>query len=300
MTTKPKVEMLNVGAGESFRFLQWNANDVTDVEALGPDGKAYRYKGAGDTWHCHPGLELVLITQGTGTRLVGDDISMFKAPDLILLGANLPHYWHTEHPLSGYALQFDFGPEHAFWKFRETRNLASLWQNAQQGIRYTGRVVNDVTECIQSMTTCGCVGRLGRLLMILERLHLVPKSQLSLLSQKTFPPSLERSAYRGIQKAITVLLQSYQEDLTLDDVLQVSSMSKATLRQFKRHTGKTFTQFLCEVRMDAAKRQLIETDVSIGEVAFASGFNSLSHFNHEFVNIHGESPSAFRRRMKRV
>jgi AraC-like DNA-binding protein len=76
-------------------------------------------------------------------------------------------------------------------------------------------------------------------------------------------------------------------------------MSKATFeRQFKSHTGKTFTRFLVEVRIDSARRQLLETDRPIGEIAFASGFNNLSHFNHQFALVHGESPGAFRRKMK--
>jgi len=53
LDTKPKVEALRVGQGESFRFLRWNAEDVTDVDAISPDDKTYRFKGSGDTWHCH-------------------------------------------------------------------------------------------------------------------------------------------------------------------------------------------------------------------------------------------------------
>ncbi|MBN2295851.1 MAG: AraC family transcriptional regulator [Pirellulales bacterium] len=64
------------------------------------------------------------------------------------------------------------------------------------------------------------------------------------------------------------------------------------------HFRRTFTRFLTEVRMDAVKRQLIETDLPIGEIAFSSGFSSLSHFNHKFVDIHGESPSKFRRKVQ--
>ena len=60
-------------------------------------------------------------------------------------------------------------------------------------------------------------------------------------------------------------------------------MSKATFeRHFKKLTGKSFTRFLTEVRLNYAGRQLIETDLSISEIAFASGYNNLSHFNHQF------------------
>ena len=76
-------------------------------------------------------------------------------------------------------------------------------------------------------------------------------------------------------------------------------MSKATFeRHFKSHTGKTLTRFLIEVRIDSARRSLIETNLPIGEIAFASGFNNLSHFNHQFALIQRETPGAFRKRIK--
>lgn len=89
------------------------------------------------------------------------------------------------------------------------------------------------------------------------------------------------------------------EKLTLDDILKEACMSKATFeRQFKKHTGKTMTRFLTEIRLDTVCRQLIETDLSISEIVFTAGFKSLSCFARQFREIHGETPSSFRSRMK--
>jgi AraC-like DNA-binding protein len=296
---KPKVEPLRLLPDESFRLLRWNELDITEVEAIGADGKSYPFKGAGDVWHCHPGMELVLITRGAGTRFVGDSITEFRVPDLVLLGSNLPHCWRTQRPLSGYAVQFGLGPEHAFWTLPETNDLSDLWRSAQKGIQLTGPLAQDAAELIQSMPEHWGVGRLARLLLVLEKFQHATRESWSLLSQKNFPPAQDESTYRGVQKAVQMILHSFHEELTLADLVQAAGMSKATFeRQFKNHTGKTFTRFLAEVRIDSARRQLLETDGAIGEIAFASGFNNLSHFNHQFALVHGESPGAFRRKMK--
>ena len=119
---KLQAEKIQLLPGESFRLLQWKDN-IHDVEIVAGDGTRHPLKGSGDQWHYHSHMELTLFCQGEGTLFIGDAITHFRAPDLVLIGPDLPHYWHIETRSSGYALQFDFESEHPFWSFPETRQL---------------------------------------------------------------------------------------------------------------------------------------------------------------------------------
>src|SRR5690606_38468614 len=44
-------------------------------------------------WHHHPELELVLVSQSSGTRFIGDSIEKFAPGDMVLIGKDLPHMW---------------------------------------------------------------------------------------------------------------------------------------------------------------------------------------------------------------
>ena len=80
------------------------------------------------------------------------------------------------------------------------------------------------------------------------------------------------------------------------EVASVASMTEASFcRYFKSRTLKTFTCFLNEVRIAYACKLLQETDRSIAEIAFASGYNQLTHFNRQFKRIVGYSPKGYRR-----
>jgi AraC-like DNA-binding protein len=69
---------------------------------------------------------------------------------------------------------------------------------------------------------------------------------------------------------------------------------------FKRVTGRTLTEFITEVRIGHARRLLIETNDSIAQIAFASGFESLSNFYRCFQELTGVSPKTFRRQYQTV
>lgn len=295
---KLRAEEIQLLAGESFRLLRWNDN-VCDVETIAIDGTSHPFKGAGNEWHHHSQMELTLVNRGSGTRFVGDDITHFKAADLVLIGPNLPHYWHGLHNSSGYAIQFNFEPEHPFWQIPETRVLESLWKDAQRGIHFSKGTVAEITRMILAMPKCGGLGRFALFMQILETLSKTPQKYRKVISSKTFAPPAHQATYRGIQKAINLVFHKFHEELYFADVLRETGMSKATFeRQFKKHTGKNFTRFVTEVRLNFASRKLIESGQTIGEIAFESGFNNLSHFNHKFIELHKQSPRDFRRKMQ--
>src|SRR5438045_9134084 len=47
-------------------------------------------------WHYHPEVELIHFKKGEGTQFIGDNIKRFKAGDVVLVGAHLPHYWRFD------------------------------------------------------------------------------------------------------------------------------------------------------------------------------------------------------------
>ena len=293
-----KAERIQLLPGESFRLLHWR-NNIHEVEAVAADGSRRPFIGSGHEWHYHSKMELTLVVQGSGTRFIGDSITHFKAPDLLLIGPNLPHYWHMRHHSSGYAIQFDFEPEHPFWQMPETGGLRELWTDARRGIHLTGPVVSAVAELIRSALSCGGIGRLVRFMQILEALSKTAPRNRKLISSATFGPPVRQATYRSLQKAIYLVFHNFQENLSFADVLRETRMSKATFeRHFKKHTGKTFTRFVTEVRLNFASRQLIETDLSVSEIALASGYNNISHFNHQFSALHHLSPRAFRSKLR--
>jgi AraC family transcriptional regulator len=64
--------------------------------------------------------------------------------------------------------------------------------------------------------------------------------------------------------------------------------------RFQQHLGRTPMEFIRTLRLDQARRLLINMDYSIGQIARQCGFSSATHFGVAFRRAYGQSPSDFR------
>jgi AraC-like DNA-binding protein len=63
---------------------------------------------------------------------------------------------------------------------------------------------------------------------------------------------------------------------------------------FRKQTGLTFTEYRTQVRIETAKRLLLNRSRRVSEAAYESGFDSIPYFNRAFRRHVGCSPSEFR------
>jgi AraC-like DNA-binding protein len=289
-------ELVKLPSGSSFRVLQWDQN-LREVVWVKDSHNVLRIDGEGMHWHYHQALELTLFTSGRGTRFVGDQIEGFEAGEIVLLGENLPHYWHTRGNSSGLSVQFFFPPAHPFWAFPETAPLAAHCQAAVRGIHYYGKTANRLITLLHQLAAADGLERLGVLMQLLAVASMTPETERELISTQTFSLSAESDHQNAMRTAVRYLLNNYRDEIHLGQLLEVTRMSKPTFcRYFKKHSGKTLGRFLQQIRVEAACRELAETDKPIIEIALASGFSQISFFNRVFRRLVKCTPSGYRER----
>jgi AraC-like DNA-binding protein/ligand-binding sensor protein len=126
-----------------------------------------------------------------------------------------------------------------------------------------------------------------QLLTIFAQHLSILSNQLLVQRENAEPPMIKRA------KAFIATNQA--DDLALSTVAKaVNTSTFYFCKMFKKATGLNFTEYLSRVRIEKAKNLLLNPNLRISEIAYAVGFQSLTHFNRVFKRIAGQSPSEYR------
>jgi AraC-like DNA-binding protein len=116
-----------------------------------------------------------------------------------------------------------------------------------------------------------------------------------------FATGRENPAYRSraepvaIWKARKYIEEHSGEELSLSKVAKVVNMNANYLSEnFKQVTGINFVEYVARTRFANACDLLRNPNLNISEIAFATGFQSLSQFNRVFKRLSGKSPTEYR------
>ncbi len=261
-----------------------------------------------DRWHYHPELELLHIEQGSGTQFVGDNIQNFQPGDVLLIGANLPHYWRCDQKyfdnqaeLFAQATVVHFRADFwgdAFLKLPENRAIAQLLDRAKQGIRINGPTRDVVANQLKKMLTATGTQRIITLLTILTAVAASPET--TLISTTDYPDQFDEADTDRINRIYAYALANFQRKVSIAEVAAVANLSPHSFcRYFKSRSRKAFSRFLLELRVHHACKLLSDSQLSVGQVCMESGFNQFSGFNKYFKQITGKSPMQYQKLLRK-
>jgi len=104
---------------------------------------------------------------------------------------------------------------------------------------------------------------------------------------------------RPITEAKRYMRQHYQEPLRLEEVSSAVGFNATYFSTlFKKETGRNFTDYLTELRIEKAKELLCGDNLSVQDVAEMVGYQDLKYFSRLFKNTTGVSPSDYKKLYK--
>ncbi len=248
--------------------------------------------------HFHPEYELNFIEKGKGVRrIVGDSMEEIDELELVLVGPNLFHGWEqhecTRKNMHEITIQFHNDLfDRAFLNRKIMKPIKDMFERSSHGILFSEPDIQSVIPRILKVSKLEGIDYFLELFSILYDLA-NSRNQRLLSTTTIYMESFENSD--KLKLLYDFVQENYAVKITLDEVSELMNMSSVSFNRFiKKRTGKTFVEYVNDVRIGYASRWLIEKDLSISEIAFLCGFNSIANFNRVFKKNKGRTPTKYR------
>ena len=281
--------------------------NVREEEALGLAGWTGQSRGMAAA-HRHLDLEINYVLAGTMTYLVGGRIAALPPRRLCLLWGGVPHQmirsphaaeaiWVTIplavvlrwglpdrliRPLLATGLVTDAAPRPG------DLELLQQWLDdlPGRGPRRRGPPGADAEEAIALLEI---EARLRRLALGLA--HTPP--------QDTGAAAHPDGGLAAVEAMAQFICRHFREEIGVAQIAgQAHLHPNYAMTLFRRHTGLTLAQYLVLQRVAHAQRRLATSGDAIQQIAFDSGFGSVSRFYEAFRKQTGNTPRRFRLQMK--
>lgn len=253
--------------------------------------------------HRHNETQVTWVIKGEGTLIAGNNMQRFASGDIFVIGANQPHlfksdpeYFENDGNKSIHSLNIFFNPKgflSQLLAFPEMRSIKKFVDASVHGMQASESDRNKLSEYVNKVKISNSGFRLANFIELLQIMADIKNWKY--LSSESFEYVITDSEGLRMNDIYQYTMANYTENITIEQVAAIVYLTPQSFcRYFKKHTSKTYINFLNEVRINEACKRFMELDFkSISAVAYQSGFNNVVTFNRVFKGITGKSPREY-------
>ncbi len=252
--------------------------------------------------HAHEFSEIVIITGGRGEHITGEDSYKLVTGDTFIIGPARPHDYLNMDQLRLINVLFDaadlpmtLGDLQSLSGYHALFTLEPAWRKRHG---FSSRLQLSPPELVRAISL---VDQLDE-----ELLHRGPGFEVmattTLLQLVTFlsrcysqSRNPQSKSLLRIAEAISLLERHYADPITLDELVEISGMSRRNfLRAFESTMGCPPIAYLIRLRIRQACKLLAQSEKNITEIAMAVGFTDSNYFSRQFRTLMNSSPREYR------
>ena len=253
-------------------------------------------------YYYHPQIEIVYFEKSDGMCIIGDKVHIIKEGDIFMLGENLPHLFRNDEKYADkklkvriIALHFlpDFGGKDLL-DLPDLRNIKLLLKKAERGISVEGKTRTEVGKIMRQMLT---EKGPGKMILLLQALTLISNSRdTKMILPIGFQPQINEQNEDRINDVYSYTMENFNQKIHTKQIASIAHLSEHSFcRYFKSKTGKTYTNFLHEIRIKHACKLLIESKLSISQIINECGFVNYANFFRYFKMLTGKTPAEYQK-----
>lgn len=299
------MKSMNNESKEILRELLTLAQQHAKIEGIGdtaiPDLKVIKSSVVTDKIPNVYKPSLCIILQGSKDVILGEDIYSYSPGEFIVTTVDLP----VSGSIKGaskknpyYCLMLEFDSSMIFDVLKDF-STPSARSNAKRGI-FVGEVGDELMEAFVRLMKC-----LNRPADIKVLSPMIIREIIYRLLTSKYGEAVQQlgvvgSQVQRIAKIIDSIKTDFAKTLRMESLAQDSGMSLASFHKyFKEVTSMSPLQYQKQIRLQEARRILMDGDQDAATVSFEVGYESPSQFSREYARMFGLPPKADMKKFKR-
>lgn len=267
--------------------------------------KELKEKHFDPVWHAHGEYQLFMVLKGSGTRFIGNTVKSFKEGDTTFIAPGVPHLWRNDalyftkgskQSVHGLVIYFKSDFIQDILDKEELQQIKALFIRSKKAIEFNGKIVLQLHTMMKQLIHAQGTASIIALLQILDAM--ASTKEYSMLHNADYVYKLKESETKRINLVYNYVAQHFDSAISLREAAKMLSMTSTSFsRYFRMKTGKSFSEFITELRIKHACKLLVEDDgKTISQVGNICGFNTLSNFNKQFKTVMKLTPKVYRQR----
>ena len=277
---KPMLETINVSTNTSFKVEIYHSAENCSMAG----------------WHIHPEYELVFIKNGKGQLHIDSSKTDYSDGVLVFLAGDIPHadFGNRENE-DNEEIVIQFNKEFLDEKlkvFPEFSRINTLIRNSRHVLVFKPEIKQKLESKFRIFKTLNDQGKLINLLDILHQLSL--ETEYQMLRKHNSWENFKRDDIIRLEQVFEYINNKYAQHITVEEIAaQLGLTANSFCRFFKKMTQKRFIGFVNEFRVQKAVELLNESNYTISDVMFKSGYNDASYFTRQFKKHQGMTPTEY-------
>lgn len=252
--------------------------------------------------HYHPEFQITAIVKGEGILYAGNNMSAFEEKDIFIVGTNVPHllkcsdiYYSDNSPkvksISLFFDEFSFGKQ--FFEIKEMQGLQTFLKDTNRIVKINGALKETIYNKIIATST---LQNEQLVITFLEILSFLRQAEKTYLNSQQYNLILNDNEGGRLNEVLDYTFQHFKQEIKIEQIAKIAFLSRSQFSYFfKLHTGKTYIQFVNELRIENACVLLKNKQYTIEQICYEVGFQNVSNFARHFKKIKGATPSKYRK-----
>jgi AraC-like DNA-binding protein len=250
--------------------------------------------------------ELSYVTGSAGILIIGDRMVEFGGKTLALIPPRIPHTWisfksgdlNQKENYRYITLQFSFEFfTRGLLLRKEMSNIRKLLVAAERILFIPDFQDDSIINDMFSLKLESDFKTYIKILEIFNRLGSIVQFSQLLGSRYDYRGNAKDKS--KFEKVFKYLLENYTRRIKVSEPAGILGLNDTAFSHyFKKRTGKSFTDYINELRLLEADALIRLTSKKISEICAECGFNNLSNFNRIYKNRIGETPADRRRKYR--